>query len=94
MNTVFNAHADSNELRELSCLEQNEVSGGRACYKNRTGSNPTRYVLGRSMFFTTAAFQTYSSGAYRTTGATTNVGYNGTAEFDSFCRSKGYNYIR
>ncbi len=92
LSTVFNAHADGNELRELSDMEQIQASGGRFCYKTAQGDNPTRY----SSYYFRIYFQRYNSSQGRYVNVSSfdssRLGTTGTP-FSDFCRRKGYGVI-
>jgi hypothetical protein len=77
---------NDNELRELSFVEQAEVSGGlTACYKNVV-SNPYRYVAQAIGNYT---LQQWKSGQGYVNYSSTVSGKS----FDVFCRDKGYPHI-
>jgi hypothetical protein len=94
MNTKTHAlsttQVNDTELRELSYVEQAEVSGGmRACYKNKSGYNPTRYVFRNG----TVYYQVARRGRY-VTQETHGDGRIHVRDFTSVCRKQGYNTIR
>jgi ATP-dependent phosphoenolpyruvate carboxykinase len=104
MNTQLNASSqtisnqiDSNELRELSCLEQNEVGGGGSiCYKNSAESgksNDDRFVVKEIPGGYDVTYQQYNKGTSRYK----NKNYPGlprqyrsAEEAIFYCEGKGY----
>jgi hypothetical protein len=83
---------DSNELRDLSCAEQTQVSGGRACYRNNGGRNADRYSV-RNGFI---SYEKYSNSQRRYVIIKTfDLGGSGTGTpFTDFCKANGYPHIR